>query len=164
LGLVAIRPRAEVDQELVERAKANPGQINYGSFGIATDPSAGACCCRSPPTSDDARAHRGQTPEITDILSGNSARVHHHGRRDGTRGGGKAQSPGHVRRRARRSSSPHTDADRSRYPESSRGGWAGLLAPAGTPPQIVNKLYAGMAKALAMPDVKRHSAPGLQGV
>ena len=33
-------------------------------------------------------------------------------------------------------------------------GWAGLLAPAGTPPQIVDKLYAGMAKALAMPDVK----------
>jgi tripartite-type tricarboxylate transporter receptor subunit TctC len=33
-------------------------------------------------------------------------------------------------------------------------GWAGLLAPAGTPPQIVNKLHAGMAKALAMPDVK----------
>ena len=33
-------------------------------------------------------------------------------------------------------------------------GWAGLLAPAGTPKPIVDKLYAGMAKALAMPDVK----------
>jgi tripartite-type tricarboxylate transporter receptor subunit TctC len=33
-------------------------------------------------------------------------------------------------------------------------GWAGLLAPAGTPPQIVNKLHAGMVRALAMPDVK----------
>ena len=33
-------------------------------------------------------------------------------------------------------------------------GWSGLLAPAGTPKPIINKLYAGMAKALAMPDVK----------
>ena len=33
-------------------------------------------------------------------------------------------------------------------------GWSGLLAPAGTPPQIIGKLHAGMAKALAMPDVK----------
>ena len=40
------------------------------------------------------------------------------------------------------------------YPKAVVVGWAGLLAPAGTPPQIVNKLYAGMAKALAMPDVK----------
>ena len=33
-------------------------------------------------------------------------------------------------------------------------GWAGLLAPAGTPPQIVNRLHGGLAKALASPDVK----------
>jgi tripartite-type tricarboxylate transporter receptor subunit TctC len=33
-------------------------------------------------------------------------------------------------------------------------GWAGLLAPAGTPPQIISKLHGGMAKALAAPDVK----------
>ena len=33
-------------------------------------------------------------------------------------------------------------------------GWAGLLAPAGTPKAIVEKLHSGMAKALTMPDVK----------
>ena len=40
------------------------------------------------------------------------------------------------------------------YPSVVVVGWAGLLAPAGTPKPIVDKLYAGMAKALAMPDVK----------
>ena len=40
------------------------------------------------------------------------------------------------------------------YPSVVVVGWSGLLAPAGTPPQIVDKLHAGMAKALAMPDVK----------
>ena len=29
-----------------------------------------------------------------------------------------------------------------------------MLAPAGVPPQILKKLHGGMAKALAMPDVK----------
>jgi tripartite-type tricarboxylate transporter receptor subunit TctC len=33
-------------------------------------------------------------------------------------------------------------------------GWAGLLAPAGTPPQIISRLHGGMVRALAMPDVK----------
>src|SRR5207249_10252827 len=34
------------------------------------------------------------------------------------------------------------------------GGWGGLIAPAGTPAHIIGKLHSGMAKALAMPDVK----------
>jgi tripartite-type tricarboxylate transporter receptor subunit TctC len=40
------------------------------------------------------------------------------------------------------------------YPSVVVVGWAGLLAPAGTPPQIISKLHGGMAKALAAPDVK----------
>jgi tripartite-type tricarboxylate transporter receptor subunit TctC len=33
-------------------------------------------------------------------------------------------------------------------------GWAGLFAPAGTPPHIISRLHGGMVKALASPDVK----------
>ena len=40
------------------------------------------------------------------------------------------------------------------YPGAVVVGWAGLLAPAGVPPHIIAKLHSGMAKALAMPDVK----------
>jgi tripartite-type tricarboxylate transporter receptor subunit TctC len=40
------------------------------------------------------------------------------------------------------------------YPNVVVVGWAGLLAPAGTPKPIVDKLHAGMVKVLAMPDVK----------
>jgi tripartite-type tricarboxylate transporter receptor subunit TctC len=40
------------------------------------------------------------------------------------------------------------------YPSVVVVGWSGLLAPAGVPPQIIAKLHSGMAKALAMPDVK----------
>jgi tripartite-type tricarboxylate transporter receptor subunit TctC len=40
------------------------------------------------------------------------------------------------------------------YPNVVIVGWAGLLAPAGTPAPIIAKLHDGMVKALAMPDVK----------
>jgi tripartite-type tricarboxylate transporter receptor subunit TctC len=33
-------------------------------------------------------------------------------------------------------------------------GWSGLLAPAGTPPAVVNKIYAAMATILATPEIK----------
>ena len=40
------------------------------------------------------------------------------------------------------------------YPSVVIVGWAGLFAPAGTPPHIIDRLHGGMAKALASPDVK----------
>ena len=33
-------------------------------------------------------------------------------------------------------------------------GWSGILAPAGVPKPIIDKLHAGLAKVLAMPDVR----------
>ncbi len=45
------------------------------------------------------------------------------------------------------------------------GGWYGMFAPAGTPPEIVNKLYAEIRKALALPAVKeRLNGLGLDAV
>lgn len=40
------------------------------------------------------------------------------------------------------------------------GSWQGLLAPAGTPKPIIDKLYAAIIKVMAMPDVKSHLAAG----
>ena len=40
--------------------------------------------------------------------------------------------------------------------------WYGLIAPAGTPPEIVNKLNAALNEVLAMPDIRaRLVASGL---
>jgi tripartite-type tricarboxylate transporter receptor subunit TctC len=43
-------------------------------------------------------------------------------------------------------------------PQYSVLNWSGLAAPKGTPPEIVRKLQAGVAKALAEPDVKEFLA------
>jgi tripartite-type tricarboxylate transporter receptor subunit TctC len=40
------------------------------------------------------------------------------------------------------------------YPSVVVVGWSGVLAPAGVPPQIINKLHAGLVQVLAMPDVR----------
>jgi tripartite-type tricarboxylate transporter receptor subunit TctC len=143
-------------KELVERAKANPGQINYGSFGIGNmthlqgvllELAAGIKMTHVP--------YRGQTPEITDILAGQIPLGF-----TTTAGVTELVEGGKLNLlatfgAARDEQFPNTPTPtEAGYPKAVVVGWAGLLAPAGTPPQIVNKLYAGMAKALAMPDVK----------
>jgi len=46
-------------------------------------------------------------------------------------------------------------ATESGYPEFNAGGWYGIIAPAGTPSEIVNKLNQEINLILAMPDVQQ---------
>lgn len=46
------------------------------------------------------------------------------------------------------------------FPSMTVGSWQGLLAPAGTPKPIIDKLYAATIKVMAMPDVKEKLAKG----
>jgi tripartite-type tricarboxylate transporter receptor subunit TctC len=143
-------------KELVERAKANPGQINYGSFGIGNMTHLqGVLLSLAADITMTHVPYRGQTPEITDILSGQIPLGF-----TTTAGVTELVEAGKLNLLAtfgaeRDEQFPNTPTPtEAGYPKAVVVGWAGLLAPAGTPPQIVNKLYAGMAKALAMPDVK----------
>jgi len=143
-------------KELVERAKANPGQINYGSFGIGNMTHLqGVLLSLAADIKMTHVPYRGQTPEITDILAGQIPLGF-----TTTAGVTELVESGKLNLLAtfgaqRDEQFPNTPTPtEAGYPSAVVVGWAGLLAPAGTPPQIVSKLYAGMAKALAMPDVK----------
>ena len=71
------------------------------------DPSAGRAAVARRRHQDDARALPGtDAGDHRHLGRTNSARLHHHGRRDGSRGNGKAQSARHVRRRSATSSFP----------------------------------------------------------
>jgi len=144
-------------KELVERAKANPGAINYGSFGIGNMTHLqGVLLSLAADITMTHVPYRGQTPEITDILAGQIPLGF-----TTTAGVTELVEGGKLNLLAtfgaeRDEQFPNTPTPtEAGYPKAVVVGWAGLLAPAGTPPQIVNKLYAGMAKALAMPDVKQ---------
>ena len=143
-------------QELVAQAKAKPGAINFGSFGIGNmthlqgvllSLAAGIKMTHVP--------YRGQTPEVTDILAGQIPLGF-----TTTAGVSDLVESGKLNLLAtfgpkRDPQFPNTPTPtEAGYPKAVVEGWAGLLAPAGTPKPIIDKLYAGMAKALAMPDVK----------
>jgi tripartite-type tricarboxylate transporter receptor subunit TctC len=144
-------------KDVVERAKANPGKLNYGSFGIGNmthlmgvmlSTAAGIQMTHVP--------YRGQTPEITDILAGQIPFGF-----TTTAGVSDLVASGKLLLLAtfgdkRDEQFPDTPTPtEAGYPGVVVVGWSGLLAPAGTPKPIVDKLYAGMAKALAMPDVQQ---------
>jgi len=157
LGLVANPDSGPKSiKDLVERAKANPGQINYGSFGIGNMTHLqGVLLSLAADIKMTHVPYRGQTPEITDILSGQIPLGF-----TTTAGVTELVEAGKLNLlatfgAARDEQFPNTPTPtEAGYPKAVVVGWAGLLAPAGTPPAIINKLYAGMAKALAMPDVK----------
>ena len=44
------------------------------------------------------------------------------------------------------------------FPKAEFNFWVGMLAPAGTPPEVLNRLNAEVQKALAAPDLKERLA------
>jgi tripartite-type tricarboxylate transporter receptor subunit TctC len=158
LGLVS-NPNSGLNsiKDVVDRAKANPGALNYGSFGIGNmthlqgvllSLAAGIKMTHVP--------YRGQTPMITDVLSGQIPMGF-----TTTAGASELAESGKLKLLAtfgatRSSLFPNIPTPTEvGYPSAVVVGWAGILAPAGTPKPIIDKLYAGMAKALAMEDVKQ---------
>jgi tripartite-type tricarboxylate transporter receptor subunit TctC len=142
--------------DLVARAKASPGAINYGSFGIGNMTHLmGVLLSLAADIKMTHVPYRGQTPAITDVVAGQIPLAF-------TTTAGVADF---VETRkldliatfgeARDEQFPNTPTVvESGYPSVIVVGWSGLFAPAGVPPQIVERIYAGMAKALATPDVK----------
>jgi len=157
LGLIA-NPNAGIKsiKDLVDRAKANPGQINYGSFGIGNMTHLqGVLLSLAADIKMTHVPYRGQTPEITDILAGQIPLGF-----TTTAGVTELVASEKLLLLAtfgaeRDEQFPNTPTPtEAGYPSAVVVGWAGLLAPAGTPKSIISKLYSGMAKALAMQDVK----------
>jgi tripartite-type tricarboxylate transporter receptor subunit TctC len=143
-------------KDLVERAKAQPGQVNYGSFGIGNMTHLmGVLLSLAADIKMTHVPYRGQTPAITDVLSGQIPLAF-----TTTAGVTDFVETGKLNLLAtfgqeRDEQFPNTPTPtEAGYPSVVVVGWSGLLAPAGVPPHIIGKLHSGMAKALAMPDVK----------
>jgi tripartite-type tricarboxylate transporter receptor subunit TctC len=143
-------------KDLVAQAKANPGKLNYGSFGIGNMTHLmGVMLSLAADIKMTHVPYRGQTPEITDILSGQIPFGF------STTAGvtdlvaSKKLVLFSVFGAERDDQFPDTPTPTEEgYPSVVVVGWSGILAPASTPKPIIDKLYAGLSKALAMPDVK----------
>jgi tripartite-type tricarboxylate transporter receptor subunit TctC len=153
--------------EFIAYAKANPGKLNFGSGGPGTTPHlAGEMMKTMAGIQVTHIPYKGGAPALADLVGGQIQFMCEN--IPGTLPFAKA---GKLRALA------VTDLKRSPLlPElptldesGLKGyqivGWNGLFVPAGTPQAIVNKLYSGVGRALALPDVKeRLSVMGADGV
>jgi len=143
-------------KDVIARAKAAPGTFNYGSFGIGNlTHMMGELLSLAADIKMTHVPYRGQTPAITDVIGGQIplAFTTTAGATDLIKSGKLDLLATFGVERDEQFPDVPTPTELG-YPSVVIVGWAGLLAPAGTPAPIIAKLHEGMVKALAMPDVK----------
>jgi len=146
----------KTQEELVAYAKANPGKVNFAAAaGIGSAPHmAGVLFAQKTGVDWGYIPYKGGAQALSDLIGGQV---------DATTNGMVATYPhvksGKVRLLAvtsekRLSQLPDVPTVGEYIPGFVTGSWQGVLAPAGTPPAIVEKLNTEMAKIVNLPDVK----------
>jgi len=157
--LVVIHPKvgAKTLAELIETARAKPGKLTFGSAGVGTTGHLGLALMMHAAQIDVTHVpYRGAAPSVTDLIAGqidgvvdNPPTVMPH-IRAGT------IMPLAVAARERMSVLPDvptsTEAGQPGWEASS---WFGVVAPAGTPPEIIRRLHEELAKAVRQPGMQR---------
>jgi tripartite-type tricarboxylate transporter receptor subunit TctC len=142
-------------QELIDYAKKNPGKLSYGSSGVGSGHHICGELLKQKTGIDMVHVpYRGGAPAVQDLVAGQipvafgtlPALLPH-------------VASGAIRiiasaEKGRLSEFPDLPAINEIVPGVYNIGWSGLLAPAGTPQPIVDKLNATMNAALKLPDVK----------
>jgi tripartite-type tricarboxylate transporter receptor subunit TctC len=158
-NVLVVHPSVPVNSlpELVAYAKANPGKLTYGHAGAGTSQHLGMELLKTVAGIDiQPVAYRGTTALLPDLLAG----------RVQVAFGNIANVPplikeGKLRAFAvssRKRSAVMPDMPtmiEQGYPDFEAVPWFGLLAPAGTPRPIIDKLNVETVKIMAMPDVKK---------
>ncbi len=142
-------------QELISYAKANPGKLRYGSPGSGTSNHLSAELLKLMAGIDLLHIpYKSSAQMTTDILGGQVEVVFHnapvllpHVKSGGLRGLGITSS-------TRNSSAPELPPIADTVPGFEVTAWFGFMAPANTPPAVVNKIHADVVKTLALPDIR----------
>jgi tripartite-type tricarboxylate transporter receptor subunit TctC len=156
--VVVVNPgvHANTLKELVTLAKANPGTLNYGSAGVGNTLHLAGEMFRMTTGTDLVHVpYKGASQALGDLLGGRIqvmfdlpqtplANIH----------AGRLRALA-VTGSERLSLLPNvpTTAEAG-VPAFTFGTWIGLVAPAGTPPAIINRLHAEIVKAATQADVK----------
>ena len=151
--------------ELTAYARANPGKLNYASNGNGSAAQLAAAMYESMAGVRMVHVpYKGIAPALTDLLSGEVqlmfgtivALVPH------IQAGKLRALAVTSRKRSSLLTEVPTLAE-SGLPDYEAGSWYGILAPAGTPREVIDRLHASIVKALRQPDVaKRLAAEGAE--
>jgi len=154
--VLVLNPRVPVKslQELIALARSNPGKLTYGSSGIGgTSHLSGALFCSLAEIQMTHVPYRGGQLAMTDVVAGQIDMLF----------STLLQSHGLIRAGKLRPLAV-TTATRSpalpKLPTMEEGGvpryevtpWYGMVAPAGTPPAIVNKLNREIVRIVHLPE------------
>lgn len=160
--LVVVHPNvgAKTLQELVAHARANPGKLNFGSAGIGTTGHLGqALLTHVAGISITHVPYRGAAPSVTDLIGGridgvvdNPPTVISHIRA----GTIVALAVAAKERLALLPDLP--TAVEAGVPGWQASSWFGVVAPAGTPSEIVRRLHAEIVKAVQAPSMQRFTS------
>ena len=158
-NVLAVLPELPVKTvaELVALAKAQPGKLSYGHAGVGTSQHLGAELFKYRAQVDIASVpYRGSTALMPDLLAGrvtmsfaNIVNVLPLAREGKLR----ALAITSIKRSPLAPDLP-TMAE-SGFPGFEAVPWFGLLAPAGTPKDVLEKLHGETVKALALPEVRK---------
>ena len=141
--------------ELIAYAKARPGEVLYGSAGQGSTPHLCIEAFKSMTATNLLHVpYRGAAPALTDLMSGHvqvscvaAPAVQSFAR------SGKLRALG-VTTLRRTPLAPDVPAVAESVPGYELVGWYGLLAPLGTPKNIVNKISSEIARALKTTEVQ----------
>jgi tripartite-type tricarboxylate transporter receptor subunit TctC len=157
--LLVVNPKvpANTIQELVQLAKAKPGQLSFSTPGIGTPPHIALELLKRMAEIDVINVpYAGGAQGMTDLVSGQITFTIEGAQLAMPNARGGLVRPLAVTGRSRMASLPDVPTlIESGYPEYEFYGWTGVAAPAGTPKAIVDKLYAAMSKVLSSDEAKQ---------
>ena len=157
--LVLVHPKTGIKtlKDLVAAAKASPNKLNFGSAGVGTTGHLGQALLVH--VGDMKVTHvpyKGAAPAVNDLLAGhidgvvdNPPIVIPHIKSE-------KLTPLAVAAKERLSVLPDVPTSvEAGLPDWQASSWFGLMAPAGTPPDVVKRLNAEVVKALKQPSMQR---------
>jgi tripartite-type tricarboxylate transporter receptor subunit TctC len=149
--VIAVNPgvAAKDLRELIALAKSAPGKINYGSAGIGTQTHLAAENFMFAAGIDMTHVpYKGESAAITDLMGGQiQLATPNLGGAIGFIREGKLRALA-VTSRERSSQLPDVPAAAEIIPGFENAGWFGLMAPAGTPKEVIDKIQRDSAKIL----------------
>ncbi len=157
--VVAVHPSVPVNtlKELVDYARTNPGKLNYATSGNGSVPHVGMELFKQQTKIDIVHVpYKGAGPAMMDVVAGNvQMTIATPPSLMGQVQAGKLRALA-VAAKTRHPLLPQvpTTAEAG-FPNFELEAWVALFAPAGTPPEVVNKLSAVAQQSLQSPEVKK---------
>jgi tripartite-type tricarboxylate transporter receptor subunit TctC len=150
---------AKTAQEFIAQAKARPGTITFASSGIGSGPHLGVELLKQRAGLDLVHVpYKGAGPATTDLIAGHVNMFFNN-----LLASAQTISSGQLRALAvtspkRSPALPDVPALSEILPGFAVTGWYGIVAPAGTPREIVDKIQKDVAQVLADPKVRDNLA------